>query len=107
MPEHRVQISVSEHGFDLENGDRLMESFMAAAPEVGPSVSQNTETGTLSMTFSLDATDAKSAVEEGVRIFATAMGNAGFEPTQVLSIESFVVPDEEETPAEEAEPVLA
>jgi hypothetical protein len=107
MPEHRIQITVSEHGFDLDNGDKLMETFMATAPEVGPSVSQNTETGTLSMTFSLDADDAKGAVETAVQIFTKVMATARFPVTKVLSIESFVVPDDEEVPTEDREPVLA
>ena len=39
--EHRVTYMVAELGFDSDNGERVLDAFLAIAPEVGPVVSQN------------------------------------------------------------------
>lgn len=104
MPEHDIQITVSEHGFDPENGVRLTQSFMELYPDAGPAVSQNVRTGTLSVTFTVDADNAQSAFEAGAILFARSMMAAKLDPTQILSVESSIVGEAE---TGEREPVLA
>src|SRR4051812_33601023 len=69
MPEYRLTITVSEHGSAPENGERFLNGFMREHPEVGPSVAQNVATGTLSVTFIVDASGGKDAMERGLKIF--------------------------------------
>ena len=101
--EVRVSFTIAEHGRDPDNGERFMEAFMERFPEGGPSVSQNFEHGTLSVTFALDADDAKEAVERSVEIFVEAANATGLPATKVLDIDASVV----EAETGEREPVPA
>jgi hypothetical protein len=65
----------------------MMDGFTESFPEGGPSVSQNTRTGTLTITFSLGAGDARDAVTEAIDIFAAGVAAAELAPTDVLDIE--------------------
>ena len=103
--EVRLEFTIAEHGHEPENGERFMEGFMAVFPEGGPSVSQNLRGGTLTVTFALDAADAKEAVSAGIEIFGRGAAASGLPPTDVLDVEASVVPAEE--PDEAPEPVLA
>ena len=68
--EFRTTITLAELGYDEANGGRVLEGFEKAHHEVGAVVSQNIETGTLAITFSLDAASAEEAWEIGARLFA-------------------------------------
>ena len=107
MPEHRLHITVAEHGADLANGERVLDAFMEAHPEVGPSVSQNTAVGTLSVTFSLDAADANDAYERGREVFADGVRASSLAPTPIVGLEIELVPADELDPADEPEPLPA
>ena len=107
MPEHRIHVTVSEHGFEPENGERFLAGFMATHPDVGPSVSQNTETGTLSVTFSLDAEDASEALDLGRTAFCEGAAESGLPVTRVVALEATFVAEAEYEEAEAPEPVLA
>jgi hypothetical protein len=104
--EVRVSFTVAKYGRDPDNGERFMEAFMEAFPEGGPSISQNFEDGTLTVTFAFDAEDARHAVEQAIAIFNTGANNTGLPPTDVLDVEASVVPAEqpEDTPALEPVP---
>lgn len=107
MPEHRIQVTISEHGHDPNNGVTWLDAFMETHPEVGPSVSQNTVTGTLSVTFSLEAPDANEAFDLARPIFMEGARASGLEPTQIVNVEVSLVPTEEYEDTEEREPVPA
>lgn len=107
MPEHRIHITVSEHGYELENGERFLNGFMETHPEVGPSVSQSTADGTLSVTLSLDAEDANEAFERSRRIFVDGAYASGLNVTQIVGVEVSLVPAEEHEPEHKPEPVPA
>lgn len=98
--EVRLSFTVAEHGYDPENGERFLEGFTSAFPGGGPSVSQDTGAGTLTVTFALDAKDAKEAIEEGLRVFVAGASESGLRPTDVLDIEASVVAAEESEAAE-------
>jgi hypothetical protein len=75
--EHRVEITISEHGRAADNGDRLLGGFHGLSPEVDAVIDQNTETGHLTATFFVYDDDAQEAVERGAHIFAAALVEAG------------------------------
>jgi hypothetical protein len=105
LPEYRLHITVAEHGRDPADGERVLEGFMQTHPEVGPSVSQNSAAGTLSITFSLDAADANEAIDLGRPIFARGGSASGLSPAPVVGMEISLVPDEEHDVVAEGEPV--
>lgn len=105
MPEYRIHVTLAEHGHDPENGVAFLEGFMKMHPEVGPSVSQNTEDGTLSVTFSLDAEDTNEAFELARPIFASGAAASELEFRPVVNLEISLVPEHEIV--EEPEPALA
>lgn len=95
--EVQLRFTVSEHGRVPENGERVMAAFMKVCPDGGPSISQNTENGTLTITFAFDAQDAKEAIERGVEIFVEGMETTGLPTTDVLDVEASVVAEREDT----------
>lgn len=102
--EVRLSFTVAEHGHDPENGVRAMDAFMDTFPEGGPAVSQNTADGNLTITFALDAQDAKEALERGLDVFAAGMTATGLLLTDVLDIEASVVPAEDSEAVRELAP---
>ena len=105
MPEYRFHITVTEHGRDPANGDRVLEAFMETHPEVGPVVSQNTVSGTLSVTFSLEAEDVNAAIDLGRPVFAEGGAASGLPSTQVVGFEISLVPAEEYELVPEPDPL--
>jgi hypothetical protein len=89
--EVRVSFTIAEHGSDPDNGERFMDALMARFPEGGPSVSQNFEDRTLTVTFALDADDANAAVQQSIEIFTDAAAATGLPVTSVLDVEASVV----------------
>ena len=103
--EVRVSFTISEYGSDPQNGERFMDAFMQVFAEGGPSVLQNTEAGTLTITFALDANDAKAALGRAGRVFAEGANATGLPPTEVLEVEAAVVRvAEADSPAREPVP---
>lgn len=90
---YRFTWTIAEHGVAPENGERFLEGFLATHPEVGPVVSQNVETGELSVTFSLEADDMKSAVSHGIDIFAEGAVASGLAPTEVVDLNASLATD--------------
>lgn len=68
-----------------------MDAFMATFPQGGPSVSQNFQDGTLTVTFALDADDARDAVEKAVRIFGAGAAATQLPASDVVDVEASVV----------------
>ena len=86
MQRYRFTFTVSEHGTVPENGETFLAGFIAVHPEVGPVVSQNTDSGTLSVTFSLEAEDINLAVEKAITIFMNGATESELEPTEVIDL---------------------
>lgn len=91
--EVRLRFTIAEHGYEPENGERFMAGFMTVCPEGGPSVTQNTKDGTLTITFAFDAADAKEAIAKGIDIFTEGANASGLPATDVLDVEASVVTD--------------
>lgn len=94
--EVRLRFTIAEHGHSPENGERFMDAFMKVCPDGGPSVSQNTEDGTLTVTFAVDAADARDGVTRGGDIFVEGAMASGLDPIDILDIEASVVSDKRE-----------
>lgn len=106
--EYRVTITISEHGSDPANGERFLAGFMNAHPEAGPAVSQNLETGTLSVTFSFEAHDLAGVADQASSIFTAGANATGLPATPLVHAEIESVSDDEVDDVEfEPEPVPA
>jgi hypothetical protein len=96
--EHRLTITITEYGADVDAADRVLDAFNDQHPEVGVAVAQETGSGHLLITFSLDADDVNDAYERGRPVFVESMKATGLEPTQFVDLHVETVPDLE--PAE-------
>ena len=83
--EHQIDITIAEHGRDLENGDTLLGAFLQAKPGIDVVLDQNLETGHLTSTFFLSGDTVQDAIQEAIMVFATAATTAGFEPSDVVA----------------------
>jgi hypothetical protein len=97
-------MTVSEHGFLPENGERFLEGFVETHPEVGPVVSQNTQTGSLSVTISFDAEDIGEAAVRGTQIFIDGAEASGLEPPDEIEITASVATAEQYDEERELQP---
>ena len=104
MDSFRLRLIMSDHGRDPDNGERFLEAFMKTHPEVGPVVSQNTETGRLVVTIAVDATGITDAVEKGVPIFIDGLDASGLTPSDVLDISVSSIPADELDEAKQLQP---
>ena len=106
--EYRVTITISDYGSDPANGERFLAGFMETNPEAGPVVSQNTDTGTLSVTFCFEADDLAGVADRASTIFAEGANATGLPPTPLVRAEVDSVPDEDfDESSPETEPVPA
>lgn len=103
MEWYRLTLTVSEHGHLPENGEILLRAFTTTHPEVGPVVSQNTETGSLSVTIALAAADASEAVKEAIPIFLEGLMKSGLSPANTLEISAGPITSEEQEEVRELE----
>ncbi len=105
--EHRVEITISEHGRAADNGDRLLGGFHALSPEVEAVIDQSLQTGHLTATFFVDEEDAQEAVENGAHVFAAALVEAGLTLTRVIDVRASLVSTDEPEDVRELEPAGA
>jgi hypothetical protein len=104
MDSFRLRLCISDFGRDPENGERFLAAFMRTHPEVGPVVSQNTQTGRLVVTIALDATGITDAVEKGVPIFVEGLDASELTPSGVLDISVSSIPADELDEARQLQP---
>jgi hypothetical protein len=102
--EFRVTVTVSQHGHDLENGERFLEGFVATHPETGPVVDQNTETGHLSITYSFEAEDFAEAARLGSDIFLEGATASGLQASDFVGAHIGPVPADELVDERELQP---
>lgn len=103
--EYQITVEVAEYGHEPEDGERFLSGFMETHPEVGPAVSQNTETGVLTILFSFEAAEVGDLAEEAATVFSDGAQATGLPATKVLSMHIDLVEDEDRT--EDRAPVLA
>jgi hypothetical protein len=89
--EFRITITVGEHGVSEDSASTFLDGFLATHPETGPVVSQDRETGSLSVTFALPADDANQAIDRARRVFRDGVSASGLEPSAVLGVEAVLV----------------
>jgi hypothetical protein len=103
--EFELTVTVSDHGHDLENGERFAQGFTDTHPEVGAIVEQNVETGLLSVTFWFEAEDFREAAERGPTIFYDGATASGLEASTFVDAHvSVVQPEREEEETRELQP---
>jgi hypothetical protein len=86
LMEFWVTASLAGLGHDEDNGVRLVEGFNAVHPAGEPVADQNVATGTLSVTFGLDALDVDAAYREARPLVAAGLASAGLEGAPVLGL---------------------
>ena len=103
MEWYRLTLTVSDHGRSPENGEIMLGAFATTHPEVGPVVSQNTETGSLTVTIAVAAADASEAVKEAIPIFLEGLVKSGLAPANTLEISAGPITSEEQEDVRELE----
>lgn len=103
--EHEIEITVSEHGHDADNGDALLGSFCELYPDAEAVIDQNTATGALTATFVVNEDDLEHSVKSGFRLFDRAAAYAGLEPSALLAVRAEAHPVEDEAVDGELVPV--
>jgi hypothetical protein len=84
--EYRITITLAEHG-SAENSERVLESFLATSPEAGAVVEADTEAGTLSVTYSVEAHDLDELRRVAADIFAGGMTRSELPATHLVDVE--------------------
>jgi hypothetical protein len=84
--EYRLTMTIAEHGFSDEAAERCLDALLALHPETGPVVAQNTDSGHLTITIALDATDPWAATNLGAGILADSLTQAEVPVTPVLDL---------------------
>ena len=92
---YRFRMTLSEYGSDEDYAERVLEAFVSTHPDVGPVVSQDTNVGTLTVVFSLDAESADAAIEQGRTVFADGGAASGLPMTALLEANVALVPSDE------------
>jgi hypothetical protein len=104
MDSFRLRLSISDLGWDPENGERLLDAFMKTHPEAGPVVSQNVQTGRLVVTIAVDGLGITEALGKGVPIFIDGLGASELPPSDVIDISASLIPADELNEAKELQP---
>lgn len=103
--EHRFRITFAELGWSEDAIERVLEGFLATHPEVGPVVSANTESGELTVTWSLEADSLEDAHERSTPVFVEGMAASDVPEVPPIRVEIELV-EVEESVEEESPPAL-
>lgn len=98
MNEYRIDVAMAVHGRPQvaeDNAERFLTAFEDVHPKAGPAVGANLVTGTLEVTFSVDAPDVNAALDIGREHFADAVSASELPATDVVRIEIEAVPADE------------
>lgn len=91
-----ISVTFAGIGFDPDDGDRALSALTVLAPDAGPVVSQNTKTGTLTLTMTFDVPDgspdvaATAAMEHAKAVVLRTLTDSGLEPTDVVDVDAHV-----------------
>jgi hypothetical protein len=80
---YRFRFTLDSYGDAEEHAEQFVDAFAETHPEVGAVVSQNTEEGTLSIVFSLDAKDHDDAIDKARPVFIEAATATKLEPAGI------------------------
>lgn len=86
LVEHRMTVTITEHGRSDEAAEKCLDALLDLYPDAGPVVSQNAETGYLTITVGLDATDPWAAANLGFPIVTNSLNRAKLRKTQVVDV---------------------
>lgn len=89
--ETRITITISEHGRDEANLERVLDAFLETVPESGPVVDANTRLGTLTVTFTLEVEDLDELKSRSAKVFGDAMTATGLPFSEILDVDVAVV----------------
>ncbi len=92
-----MTMTIAEHGASDEAAEKCLDALLDLYPKSGPVVSQNTETGHLTLTVAVDATDPWAAANLGARILATSLDRAGLPVTLITDVTVTVVEHDDST----------
>lgn len=67
-----------EHAGGAEDGDRLLDAFLAGHAEASPVVGEDLKAGTIDVTFAVEARDGYEAFERARGVFAAATSETAF-----------------------------
>ena len=84
--DHQIDITVSDHGREPDNGDRLLGGFEEVADNTDVVIEQNLESGRLTATFFIEAKSIEDAVRAGIVAFASAAAAGGLGPSRVVAV---------------------
>jgi hypothetical protein len=86
--EYRITLTIAEHGNDPLAGERVLEGFQVVAPDSGPVVDQNRQTGHLSVTLTLDLADlGQDSMRRIVGTLMDGLNASGLRATEILDVE--------------------
>lgn len=85
--ELRITITISEHGADPANLERVLEAFLDTAAEAGPVVDANTASGTLAVTYTIDEETLEECKDATRRVFVGGMEASGLPKTDIVDVE--------------------
>ncbi len=94
--EHRFNITLAELGRSEDAVERVLRAFLKHHPEVGPVVSANLQSGELSITWAIEAEDARDAYERSTPVFLESMTASEVPKVPPVGVEIAAVPAEEE-----------
>jgi hypothetical protein len=86
MNEQHVTICVAEHGHDEENSEIWLDALLEVAGEAGPVVTQNPDSGTLTMSFTVEAEDPTGAISAAADVYRLAADVTGLAETAIIEI---------------------
>ena len=93
--EYRISVTVAEHGAEpvAENNMEIFtETFATSYPAAGAVAAADFSRHALDVTFSVNADDARSAVELGLDMFCEVAIKTDLDPSDILDIAAHIVP---------------
>lgn len=102
----RLRITLNGYGRDEAAAERFLDAFVETHAEVAPVVSQNTEADTLTVVFSMEATDLDDALDRGRPIFLAGATASGLDAPDAIEINVSQIPSSQGSDEErELQPV--
>ena len=85
--EYRVSITMTGHGSEDDAAADFLDGYLSTHEDLGPVVSQNSVEDTITITFTLRATNERHAIKLGAEIWAEGGEASGVEPGEVVRAE--------------------
>lgn len=99
LTRYRLRITLAGYGKDEDSAEAFLEGFATTHSEVGAAVSQDTSADTLTVAFSLEASDPNDAVERARPIFMEGATASGLKPVEVIELNASLAETRELQPA--------